>query len=155
MHAIRSAQRRRALRSFIVCLALPALAPLAVQAQQPASPIWRCGNQYSDQPCPSGRAIAPDEAPSARARAEADASTQRTRQQADAMARERERQEAAAATRGPAVIEHRSPWVADDEAKAAPLQQRLRRPKVEKGRLPKNEGFTARGPAPAKGRKAH
>lgn len=153
MLEISTAQRRRTLLLLLGQLALPALAPLTVQAQS-GQPIWRCGSRYSDQPCDSGRLITPDAAPSSEARAAADAATQRTGLQAEAMAREREYKEAAAAARAPAVIEHRSHWTAEEASKEQQLQK-PKRPKVQKGRLPKDQGFTARGPAASKPRKAH
>lgn len=136
--------RRRAL----LLAAVLGLGPLTLAAQ-PGARIWRCGNQYSDQPCASGTELAPASAPTDSARAEADATTRRTRAQAEAMARERERAEAAAAGRSPGVIAHRSPWPsqADAEEDKRARLQRPKRPRTEKGRSPKADGFTARGAA--------
>ncbi len=149
MHATRTDSQRRTL----LLTALLGLCPLP-SAGQSGARIWRCGSQYTDQPCAMGREIAPADRPTDDARAEAEAATRRTHAQADAMARERERREAVAARSGPAVIEHRSPWSAqdgeDEEDEKRGRMKRLKRPKTEKGRLPSNESFTARGPRPAK-----
>lgn len=145
MHAISDPRRRALLLSTVL-----GLCPLALSAQ-PGARIWRCGNQYTDQPCTSGTELAPVAAPSEGARAEADAATLRSRQQAEAMARERERRETAAAGRAPAVIEHKSPWeTKDDEDDPRARSKRPKRPKTEKGRSPKVDGFTAKGPANGK-----
>ena len=145
MHATTDPQRRALLLSAVL-----GLCPLALSAQ-PGARIWRCGNQYTDQPCASGTEMTPADAPNEGARTEADAATRRTREQADAMARDRERREAAAAGRPPAVIEHKSPWESkDDEDEARPRGKRPKRPKTEKGRSPKADGFTAKGPAAGK-----
>lgn len=148
MHATSLHSRRHTLR-LLNAAAVLALGPF-MAAAQPGQRIWRCGNHYTDQPCATGREIAPAERPTDDARADADAATRRTREQADAMARERERLESVAARRGPAVIEHRSPWPPqDDDEEERGRMKRLKRPKTKKGRLPKNENFTARGPRAA------
>ncbi len=46
-------------------------------AQQPAPPVWRCGNSYSHQPCAAGSAIDVRDARSDAQRRQADLQTQR------------------------------------------------------------------------------
>lgn len=150
MHANTPPLHRRAL---LLSTAL-GLCP-AVLLAQPGARIWRCGNGYSDQPCPAGTEIVPADAPTDRARADADDATRRMRAQADALARDRERQEAAAAGRPPAIIARTSPWESQNDEDDKPTQgKKLKRPKTEKGRHPKNDSFTAKGPGSGKGRSA-
>lgn len=56
--------------------------------------VYRCGDSYSQQPCPGGVAVPAEDARSAQQKAQADAATRRDTKAADAMQKERLRQEA-------------------------------------------------------------
>jgi hypothetical protein len=58
-----------------------------------AQQIWRCGNSYSQQPCPGGRAIESVEPAQPADAARAEASARRDAERADAMERARLEQE--------------------------------------------------------------
>lgn len=84
MHAIR----------FFNCalLALSCLPLTAVQAQT----VYRCGNAYSQTPCPGASVIAVDDSRSAEQKAQTDAAATQAARQADRMERERLARERAA-----------------------------------------------------------
>jgi hypothetical protein len=70
---------------------LLALCALAAPAQ--AQTVYRCGESYSNQPCPGATAIAVDDPRSAAQRAQTDAATQRDARSAQLLETERLRQE--------------------------------------------------------------
>jgi hypothetical protein len=72
---------------------------LALPAPVEAAPAWRCGNAYSDTPCPGGRRIDAIAAPDEGARRAADEATRRIEARADAMERDRLHAEQALAAR--------------------------------------------------------
>jgi hypothetical protein len=78
----------------VAAWALGATAVLGIGAVQAAPTVWRCGNSYSEQPCPQGKAIETEDAPSAERRREADEATRRDLAAAESMQRERLRREA-------------------------------------------------------------
>jgi len=84
MHAIR----------FFNCavVALSCLPLTAVQAQT----VYRCGNAYSQTPCPGASLIAVDDSRSAEQKAQTDAAATQAARQADRMERERLARERAA-----------------------------------------------------------
>ena len=128
-------------------LALAWLWPATLPAQhQDEARIWRCGSEYSHQPCGGGIALRPAPAANAADRTTAEEATRRIRAQADALTRERERREAAAAAQPPVFIARhpgaRSEGEDDDRALAHP-----KRPQRSKGRNPQAGHFTARGAA--------
>ena len=73
-----------------VALLLALCAHWPVQAQ----PVYRCGDSYSNQPCPGGVVVPADDSRSAAQRAQTDAATKRDAQSAQAMEKERLKQEA-------------------------------------------------------------
>lgn len=129
-------------------LAALCLWPLPTMAQAPAAPIWRCGNNYSQDPCPGGMALEPLPHENAQRRAEADASTVQLRARADAMAAARERRESAAALQGPALIVHPPAPRAGHRAGDDEAAWRGKRPPA-RTRAP----FSARAPAKERARK--
>lgn len=139
MHATSPLFKRRTI--FFAFFAVTSALSIAAQ---PGTRIWRCGNQYADQPCPNGTVITPAQGPSPEARTQSDAATRQAKSQADAMMKERERQEAAAAGRAPAVITHRSPWEEQTVKGEAPMT-RTKRAKTQTGRNPKSDHFSAKG----------
>ena len=78
---------------MILGAALVAALPVAAQVQPPA--IYRCGDQYTQQPCADGRVVPPAAAaPTAAESRSAGAAVQRDARMADALEKERLRQEA-------------------------------------------------------------
>jgi hypothetical protein len=82
-------------------LAAMLLAGAALQAGA-AAPIYRCGNEYSQTPCPEGRLIESADPRSAAQRADARKLAALERKRAAEMARERRAREAAAKASAPA-----------------------------------------------------
>ncbi|MDM0043308.1 hypothetical protein QTH91_02320 [Variovorax dokdonensis] len=84
----------------------PAIATLICIASPIAqAAIWRCGNSYSDIPCPDAVRIDPSgTAPSAEQKREADEATRKNEAAAQRMERERLRLEAATVGRGATII---------------------------------------------------
>lgn len=74
--------------------AWPALAQAPAQA--PVAGVYRCGNSYSDTPCPGGQAVAADDARSAAQQQQAQQVKQRDAALAEQLARERRAREQAA-----------------------------------------------------------
>lgn len=140
--------RNRALR--LAVLSVLYLAPLAAQAQPGSPAIWRCGNQFSDRPCGDGQTLRtrePVQAPDSAEREAAQAATGRIRAQAEAMAHEREQREAAATSRGPALIARPAPFAEPAEAaeRTPARAKRPQRPQRERARKPQADHFTAQG----------
>lgn len=71
---------------------LVACLPLAATAQT----VYRCGNSYSQQPCPGGTAIDASDNRTPEQRRAQDASVRHERRVADRLERERQQEEAAA-----------------------------------------------------------
>ena len=67
-----------------------------------AQPIYRCGDSYSQQPCPGATQVATPPAPSAADRAQAAAATSRDARLAQELEKDRTRHEAQAVRAGPA-----------------------------------------------------
>lgn len=82
----------QAITTVSLCVAALAAAP-ALSAQT----VYRCGNSYSDQPCPGGSTLGPGDTISEAQRERAKAATQRDRRTADSLEKERLAQEAAQA----------------------------------------------------------
>jgi hypothetical protein len=68
---------------------------------------WRCGNTYSDRPCPDGKPLALDDTRDAAQKREADRTTREALAAGDQLERERLRQEKAQADRQPTLIDSR------------------------------------------------
>lgn len=99
---------------MILGAALLAAIPVAAQVQTPA--VYRCGDQYTQQPCADGKIVPPAApAPTAAESRSAGAAAQRDARMADALEKERLRQEAKPAplyvppARIQPATEHKSP----------------------------------------------
>ncbi|MGK6305866.1 hypothetical protein [Variovorax sp. DT-64] len=79
----------------IALLAIAACALWASSAATAGTAAWRCGNAYSDQPCPNGKPLALGDMRDAGQKREADNSTRDAQAAADRLERERLRQEKA------------------------------------------------------------
>jgi len=71
--------------------------PVALAAAAHAQTVYRCGNSYSQQPCPGGGAIDASDKRTPEQRQAQEASAQHERRTADALEKSRQRDEAAAA----------------------------------------------------------
>lgn len=78
-------------RSFAMFL----IATCALLTRAEAQNVYRCGDSYSQSPCPGGVAIDASDSRTKGQKAQADADTQRDRQAANALEKERLKQEAA------------------------------------------------------------
>lgn len=86
--------------AYLACAWLAtALATVALPSPADAATTWRCGNAYTDTPCPGGRRIEAEAAPSDAARRAADEATRRIESRADAMERDRLQAERSATAR--------------------------------------------------------
>jgi hypothetical protein len=121
------------------CLALlGAIASAPVQGQA----VYRCGQSYSHESCPQGRAIDVQDTRTEAQRAESTASRERQGMMADQLAEQRMR-EAAASPRGVAGINgHRT--------SADPEQEK---PKAKKRKSRDDENYTAAVPGSQKRKK--
>lgn len=91
-------------------IAILATAACVLWASPPATAgtaAWRCGNTYSDQPCPDGKPLALGDIRDARQKREADNSTRDAQAAGDRLERERLRQEKAQAGRHATLIDSR------------------------------------------------
>ena len=106
-------------RTAIVIVAMAACATWTLQAAAGGSAAWRCGNAYTDRPCPDGKEIALDDARDAARKREADSSTRDAQAAGDRLERERLRQEKAQAGRQATLIDSRpaAPKADADSAK--------------------------------------
>lgn len=93
-------------RSFAIFLIATGAVLTSAQAQN----VYRCGDSYSQSPCPGGVAIDAGDSRTKGQKAQADAATQRDRQTASALEKERLKQEAAVSPATPKA----------DAAKASP-----------------------------------
>ena len=89
-----------------------------------AQNIYRCGDSYSQSPCPGGVAIDAGDSRTKGQKAQADAATQRDRQTANTLEKERLKQEAAVA---PAT--HKAEAAKASTAAAAPHPSSKKKPK--------------------------
>jgi hypothetical protein len=76
------------LPALVVLAAAAALAPAAAQS------VYRCGDSYSQKPCPGGTLVPTDDARSASQRAQTSAAAQRDAKTANAMEKARLKEEA-------------------------------------------------------------
>jgi hypothetical protein len=80
---------RRNMTIAVLCLAAGGwIAPAAAQA------VYRCGNSYSQQPCPGGTLVPADDARSAAQRSQTGLAAERDAKAADAMEKARLKEEA-------------------------------------------------------------
>jgi hypothetical protein len=91
----------------IAILAVAAWASWASPAATAGTAAWRCGNTYSDQPCPDGKPLALGDMRDAGQKREADNSTREAQAAGDRLERERLRQEKAQAGRHATLIDSR------------------------------------------------
>jgi hypothetical protein len=124
------------------CAAALALGLFAMFAQ--AAPIYRCGQTYSQTPCPGGRVVDATDPRSAAQRAEARRVLARERQLAAQMERDRRDREAASAPAQATGFDSRA--AAPEPAASQPA------PKAKKkgGKAKPARDFTAVAPAKAK-----
>ena len=97
---------QRNLTIALLCLAASGwIAPAAAQD------IYRCGNSYSQQPCPGGKVVPADDARSASQRSQTSTASERDAKAADAMEKARLKEEAkpAQAVMPPAKLEEMPP----------------------------------------------
>ena len=97
---------QRNLTIAVLCLAASGwIAPAAAQN------IYRCGNSYSQQPCPGGKVVPTDDARSASQSSQTSAASERDAKAADAMEKARLKEEAkpAQAVMPPAKLEEIPP----------------------------------------------
>lgn len=118
------------------CLALIGIVAFApVQGQT----VYRCGQSYSNEPCPQGRAIDVQDTRTEAQRAESVASHERQGMMADQLAEQRVREEAASPTGVAGINGHR--------ASADTLQEK---PKAKKRKSRDHEDYTAAIPGSRK-----
>ena len=117
---------------LILLVAWPALAQ--TPAQTPAGGVYRCGNSYSDAPCPGGQPVAADDARSAAQQRQAQQVKQSDATLAAQLANERRAREQAAVGQRAAGI---GPQVAD-AAKAAKPAASAPKPRPFKKAKPKS-----------------
>ena len=98
-------------------------------AQTPASGVYRCGNSYSDAPCPGGQTVATDDARSAAQQRQAQEVKQRDTAMAEQLATERRARERAAVPQRAAGI---GPQAADAAKAAKPAASAPQPRKVKK-----------------------
>jgi len=72
------------------------LLPLALAATAQAQTVYRCGNSYSQQPCPGGNAIDATDSRSPEQRKAREASVKREQRSADTLEKTRQKEETAA-----------------------------------------------------------
>lgn len=91
----------------IAILAMAACALWAPPAATAGPAAWRCGNTYSDQPCPDGKPLALGDTRDAEQKRQADNSTREAKAAGDRLERERLLQEKAQAGRHATLIDSR------------------------------------------------
>ena len=117
---------------FAACIGLSAM------AQSPPA-AWRCGNTYTDQPCPGGKAVTANDAPSAAQVRDADSHTRQVQADAQRMEHERMRSERAHGRQSGLVHIPRPTTAAATPEQLPPKSQK------KKGRKD-SDFFTAAGP---------
>jgi hypothetical protein len=104
-----------------------------------AQTVYRCGESYSNEPCPGGKVVSTDDARSPAQRAQSDALTQRDARSAQAMERERLKQEGKPAH---ADIAPAQPASAEQAVRPA-AKHNMRKPEVFKAVAPRKAGEPA------------
>lgn len=120
------------------------LIAIAATSASAATPVYRCGNQYSQVPCPEGRIVEATDPRTAAQRAAARRVAEQERNRAAAMERERLAREAASAPAGAASLSPAAPA----SAASAPDKGR-HRVKHPKPKQADAVGFKAVVPRPA------
>jgi hypothetical protein len=124
-----------------LAVALGVLLATPARAQGDGTGVYRCGNSYSAQPCPGGKAVAADDTRTADQRLQALAVRQQQARLADELAAERRAREQAAvgqqaARIGPSAAERAAADAAQAKARAKAAAERQRSEK-KAGRKPK------------------
>ena len=116
---------------MLLVAAWPSLAqsPAPSPSPAPAVGVYRCGNRYSDAPCPGGQAVAADDARSAAQQRQAQEVKQRDAAMAEKMAQERKAQERVAVPQRAVNI---GPQPADAAKAAKPASSAAHPRKVKK-----------------------
>jgi hypothetical protein len=112
-------REKKNLRLVLLCASLFACAiPAAAQG------VYRCGNSYSQQPCPGGKEVAVEDERNAGQRAQTDKAVQRDAKAAEAMEKARLKEEAkpAQAILPPAKADEEEIKVKSASAKAKKLE---------------------------------
>ena len=112
-------REKKNLQLALLCAGLFACAvPAAAQG------VYRCGNTYSQQPCPGGKEVAVEDERSAAQRAQTDRAVQRDAKTAEAMEKARLKEEAkpAQALLPPAKVDEEETRVKSVSAKAKKLE---------------------------------
>ena len=78
----------------LICIATFFIASYAIPTGASGQEVYRCGNAYSQKPCPDAVRVDVQDARTNAQKAEADANTQREATAADAMERARQKEEA-------------------------------------------------------------
>ena len=79
----------------------------AAPAATAGTTAWRCGNTYTDQPCPGGQALSVDDSRDAAQKREADRAIREAQAAGERLERERVREEKAQAGRAPTLIDNK------------------------------------------------
>ena len=130
----------------LICGLLVASGPAAAATQM----VYRCGpqgNQYSQQPCESGRAVDVDDTRSPEQIAEARKASAAQHRLAVQMANERRANERAMPPPLAGGIGFRAPWSAEPSAKNKPRKPKTKSHTVKTAALAKQKEFVAIAPA--------
>jgi hypothetical protein len=119
---------RRLSTAAVLCIGIAGWAAPAV-----AQDIYRCGNSYSQQPCPEGRLVAASDTRSAGQKAQTDQAAKQDAKSAEAMEKARLKEEAKPAPLG--ILPTKAPEAAQPDKKP-----------VAGAKMKKPEQFTAVSP---------
>jgi hypothetical protein len=133
-----------------VVLMTASLSAMALGAEA-ATPAWRCGNTYTDQPCQGGKPLAAEDERSATQKREAETITREAKATADRLERERMSVESAQ-TRQPALIDNK-PRDKPTPAQSTTGASSPKKKKKKKSAL-EQDHFSARDPIATTGNKA-
>jgi hypothetical protein len=122
----------RKMKAAVLCAALGGWIPMAG-----AQGIYRCGDSYSQQPCPGGKRVEADDARSAAQKAQTDQAVRRDAKAAEALEKERLKDEAK-----PAQLV--KPPAAPQEAVKPTAASSLKKPDQFTAVAPKKPGDTAK-----------
>lgn len=123
------------------------LLPLAATAQ--AQTVYRCGDSYSQQPCPGGNAVRTDDHRTSEQQKAAQEGARHERRVADTLEKQRVKEEAAAA-RTAQQIEKADKAAADKRAAQKAAEEKEKNKSARGGRHREPRYFTARDAADRK-----
>ena len=135
------------MKRLLLLVSLAALSSSGFAAG-PNERAYRCGNTYSQTPCPGGKAVETSDARSKDQKAQADAANKRTQRMADSMEKSREKREA---EQRKAALKEIDKSAAKTVAKDPKSNASEAKPK-KKTKQPDN--FTAKTPAEPKKKKS-